>query len=71
MIKDRRFPVDGAIRDLNVMRDDERPAARTSPKGLGCFFEGVVASSAVSDLYRPTEDGHICSVSYPTTVGAR
>jgi hypothetical protein len=40
-------------------------------KFVGGLFEGVVTSGAVSNLYWSTEDGHVPSVSYPTTVKTR
>jgi hypothetical protein len=40
-------------------------------KLAGSFFKCVAASGAVSNLYRPAKDGHVPSVSYPTTVETR
>jgi hypothetical protein len=37
----------------------------------GSFFKCVTASGAVSNLYRSAKDGHVPSVSYPTTVKTR
>jgi hypothetical protein len=40
-------------------------------KFVGSLFKRVCSAGAVSNLNRSTEDGHVPSVSYPTTVETR
>ena len=71
MIKCACHTIDRARGDLYVVGKNEWTATSTLAKFGGGLFEGVGASGAVSDLYRSTEDGHVPSVSHPTTVKTR
>ena len=71
MIECARHAVDGARRDLYVMSKNERTAAGALAKFGGSLFKRVCSAGAVSNLYGSTEDGHVPSVSYPTTVETR
>ena len=71
MIECARHSIDRARVDLYVVGKYKRTAVGALAKFVGGLFEGVGASGAVSNLYWSTEDGHVPSVSYPTTVKTR